>query len=174
MPAATASRPSGVAARRQLTSRTPMAPLLGFFALAFAFSWAWLVPMSLSGRVVRRGDGWPTHIPALVGPLLAAFVVLALVDGRAGVRAWLAAMVRWPRAWRWRLAAVSPLAFLAVAVAVAAVTGTLPPAEAFIRYSGTAASIPMLLVAMAVNAFGEEAGWRGYALPRLQARFGAL
>jgi CAAX protease family protein len=173
MPVATA--PEAVAAERSARpARAGMAPLVGFFALAFALSWAWWVPLALSGEEVRRGDGWPTHVPALIGPALAALVMLAVVEGRAGVRAWLAAMVRWPRSRRWQAATVAPLAFLAVGVVVVAATGRLPSAKSFVSFSGAAATVPALALAGVVNVFGEEAGWRGYALPRLEGRFGAL
>jgi membrane protease YdiL (CAAX protease family) len=82
--------------------------------------------------------------------------------------------VRWPREARWRLAAVAPVGFLALGVAIVAVPGELPSASEFVRFSGTAPTVPVLLVAIAVGAFGEEAGWRGYALPRMQARLGPL
>jgi len=155
-------------------ARAAVAPVVAFFVLAYALSWGWWVPLAVSGRLVERGDGWPSHIPGLLGPLIAALAVLALTEGRAGVRRWLADMVRWPRERRWRLAVVAPLGFLALGVLVVALTGDLPPAGDFIRYSGTGASVGALLVAVVVNGFGEEAGWRGYALPRLQARLGAM
>jgi uncharacterized protein len=72
------------------------------------------------------------------------------------------------------LAAVAPVGFLALGVAIVAVPGELPSASEFVRFSGTAPTVPVLLVAIAVGAFGEEAGWRGYALPRMQARLGPL
>jgi uncharacterized protein len=170
------SAASPVAGTRSETrgARAGVAPVAVFFVLAYALGWGWWVPLALSGRTVERGDGWPTHIPGLLGPLTAALVVLAFTEGRAGVRRWLADMVRWPREGRWRLAVVAPLGFLALGVLVVAVTGDVPPAGDFIRYSGTGASVGALLVAVVVNGFGEEAGWRGYALPRLQARLGPM
>ena len=150
-------------------TRPAAASLVMFFALAYALSWAWWLPIAVSGGSVRRGDAWPTHLPGLLGPLIAAFVVLALTEGPAAVQRWLAAMVLWPRERRWQLAALAPLGFLGLGLAALVVTGDVPPAEEFVRYSGTAASVGALAVAIAVNVFGEEAGWRGYALPRLQS-----
>lgn len=149
---------------------------LGFFVvLAFAVSWAWTFPFAAAGSVVQQGVGWPTNLPALLGPALAAFVVSALVSGRAGVRDLLARIVRWRLPLRWWVATLSPLAFLGVALAVAAATGQLPRAGDFGRYSGLAAIgvIPVVVIVV-LTTFGEETGWRGFALPLLQRRFGAL
>jgi uncharacterized protein len=73
--------------------------LSAFFGLAFALSWAWWIPLALDGQTVRRGAGWPT--PGLLGPLLAALLVLAVTEGPRGVRRWAAGFVRWPREVRW-------------------------------------------------------------------------
>jgi membrane protease YdiL (CAAX protease family) len=148
--------------------------VLWFFALAYALSWAWWVPLALGQPVVQRGDGWPTHVPGLLGPMLAAFLVLALTEGSRGVRELLAAMVRWPHRLRWQVAVVSPLIFLVLALPVAAVLGGFPSLEEFGRFSGAAAGVFGVGFVMLINGYGEETGWRGYALPRLQARFGAL
>jgi len=51
--------------------------LTWFFVLAYGLSWGWLIPIGLSGGLVTAGKGWPTHFPALLGPLLAAIVVIA-------------------------------------------------------------------------------------------------
>jgi membrane protease YdiL (CAAX protease family) len=151
-----------------------LAPVAWFAALAYAVSWAWWLPILATGGEVERGDGWPTQVPGLLGPMIAAFVVTAACDGRPGVRALAAEMVRWPRRWRWRLAALSPLAFLAVALLVAAALGRLPAAGDYGRMSGVPAGIGLVLVALTLNGFGEETGWRGFAQPRLQERLGPL
>jgi membrane protease YdiL (CAAX protease family) len=106
--------------------------------------------------------------------MLAAFVVLAATEGRPGVRDLLAAMVRLPRGRHGRLAVVSPLLFLLPALAVAAVLGDAPSLDEFGRLSGAASGVVGVVLLLVINGYGEEAGWRGYALPRLQARFGAL
>jgi uncharacterized protein len=58
--------------------------LVAFFVLAYALSWAWVIPLAVQGQVVDRGDGWPTHYPSLLGPLVAAFLVTAWTAGRGG------------------------------------------------------------------------------------------
>jgi membrane protease YdiL (CAAX protease family) len=150
-------------------------PLASFVVLAYAISWAWAFPFVAVGDVVEKGVGWPTNFPALLGPALAAFVVTALVWGREAVRDLLARMGRWRMPFHWWAATLSPLAFLAVALGVAAAIGKLPRASGFGRYSGFPAIgvVPVAVVAILVT-FGEETGWRGFALPLLQRRYGAL
>ena len=114
-------------------------PLASFVGLAYAVSWAWMFPFVAAGDVVRKGVGWPTHFPALLGPAVAAFVVTALVWGRAGVRDLLARMARWRMPLRWWAATLSPVAFLGVALAVALAAGKLPRGSDFGRYSGLSA-----------------------------------
>ncbi len=150
-------------------------PLASFVVLAYAVSWAWMFPFVAAGDVVKTGVAWPTHFPALLGPALAALVVTALVWGRAGVCDLLARMARWRMPLRWWAAAVSPLAFLGVALAVAAAAGKLPRGSDFGLYSGLPAIgvAPVAVIAILIT-FGEETGWRGFALPLLQRRHGAL
>ena len=87
-------------------------------------------------------------------------------------------MVRWRIGWRWWLAALSPILYLGVAfVAIAASGDTLPSRADFARFSGLPSAWGILgvtLTIIVVNGFGEETGWRGYALPQLQARFSPL
>jgi uncharacterized protein len=150
-------------------------PLACFVVLAYAISWAWMFPFVAAGDVVRKGVGWPTHFPALLGPAIAALVVTALVWGRAGVRDLLARMARWRMPLRWWAATLSPVAFLGVALAVALAAGKLPRGSDFGRYSGLSAIglVPVWVIAILIT-FGEEAGWRGFALPLLQRRHSAL
>ena len=150
-------------------------PLASFVALAYAVSWGWTFPLAAVGDVVEKGVAWPTNLPALLGPAIAAFVVTALLWGRVGVRDLLARMARWRLPLRWWAATLSPLAFLAVALAVAWAAGKLPPASDFGRYSGLPAIgvVPIAVIVILLT-FGEETGWRGFALPLLQRRHSPL
>jgi uncharacterized protein len=157
-------------------SMTSMGTVGSFFAVAFVLSWAWAWPWALSGAVVTRGEGWPTHFPALLGPAVAAFLVTAWTSGRHGMRDLLGQMVRWRFPLRWWAITVSPLAFLAIALAVQALVGNPPALNDFGRFSGLPdlGVIGVATVAIVLNGFGEETGWRGFAVPALMPRFGPL
>lgn len=147
-----------------------------FVVLAFTLSWTWAWPLALSSAVVTGGDGWPTHFPALCGPAVAAFLATAWMSGRTGVKDLLRRMGRWRMPLRWWAVTLSPLAFLAVALLVQAVVGDVPAAGDFGRYTGLpdVGVLGVAILAVVLNGFGEETGWRGFAVPALAPRFGPL
>jgi uncharacterized protein len=153
-------------------------PVVVFFVLAYGLSWAWVIPWVAAGRTVFEGRGWPTHLPSLVGPLLAAFAVTGWTEGSPGVRALWSRMGRWRIGWRWWLAVASPLlCFLGVLSILAIIGEDLPARADFARISGIPSGFGIVGVAVVVtvvDGFGEETGWRGYALPHLQRRFGPI
>lgn len=152
--------------------------LVAFFVIAYGLSWAWVIPLALTGHTVFQGRGWPSHFPSLLGPMVAAFVVTAWTMGHYGIKDLLGRMGRWRIGWKWWVAALSPLAFLGLALAViAARGGTLPKVGDFAQFSGLPSGLGVVGVALlivVVDGFGEETGWRGYALPQLQKRFSPL
>ena len=91
-------------------------PVLSYVVLAYALGWSWYVPLAVRGDVVRMGVGWPTHLPGLAGPALAAVVVTALVDGRAGLRDLWARVTRWRIGWRWWAVVAGTLSLALVGV----------------------------------------------------------
>ena len=152
-------------------------PLPTFFVLTYTLSWAYWVPMALGGRHVAPGSN-VTHFPGLFGPAVAALIVLALTEGGTGVAALLKRMVCVSRPGvRFWLYSLSPLGFLLLALLIARIGGfARPPWSAFAVYSGLPALgvIPVFALVLLGNGFGEEAGWRGFALEPLQQRFGPL
>jgi len=148
-----------------------------YFFLAYLFSWCAYVPLALQGQGWISGvPGW-LHLAAGYGPLLAAFLVTAWTRGGAGVRELLSRMTRWRIGWGWlAVAAFSPAAlFGAVVLVMRLLTGNWQAAGGF----GQVAELPGLnglsgwLAWILISGLGEETGWRGFALPRLQARYSA-
>ncbi len=151
-------------------------PVVSFFALAYLLSWGWWVPIGVAGGVVRGGDPWPTHMPGLLGPLLAAVAVTAVTGGRAAVGAYLRRLCRWRADRRATLMAFSPLAMLAAGlVAILLIEQDVPPWPEYFVISGLPSSVlPMLAGLIVLNGFGEEGGWRGFAQEHLQRRHGPV
>lgn len=151
-------------------------PLLSFFVMAFAFSWITLVPFILSEwGFLPKSDILKVFfvLNPFTGPTLAAFIMVRITEGKDGWRA-MRRRIRQVRAgWRSYLfillgvPAVLLLGILALPGAAASFTGFTP--AFFARY-------PFLFVAIFFGGgpLGEEIGWRGFALPRLQSRHGAL
>lgn len=158
-------------------------PLATFFTLAYGLSWLAWVPYALSTSGLGV-VGW--RVPSLLGttqlagvlpgaylgPLTAAFLVTAAADGRPGLRHWGSRLVRWRVGWRWYAGVL-----LGVPAAVLLGTLALPGAWGQARAVGlgvVAAYVPLLLLQLVTTAAAEEPGWRDFALPRLQQRFGAV
>ena len=150
--------------------------LVFYFVLAYALSWCAYVPLALQGQGLLSGIPNWLHLAAGYGPLLAAFLVTAWTGGGAGLRELFGRLTRWRIGWVWLAAALSPLAVFGVVVLVMRlVTGTWQAAAGF----GQVAELPGLnwaagwLAWILISGLGEETGWRGFALPRLQARYSA-
>jgi membrane protease YdiL (CAAX protease family) len=114
----------------------------------------------------------PLLVYASWTPNIAAFLVLGLVLREpGGIRRLLAGWGKWRAGARWYLAAVSPLlvAFLIVGILRLLGGATTSPQRPVVPQLLT-----FLLLSIVTGAMGEELGWRGFLLPRLQQRFNAL
>ncbi len=147
-----------------------------YVALAFAFSWLWWVPMAVRGQVVRTGQGWPTHLPGLLGPAFAAIVVVLGWRGTTGLRELGRRAVRWRGVGRWWWSVPGILALGAVGLAVAAVAGDPVDLGGLAEYSGAPVISVVLLFGyvLLVNGYGEELGWRGVLADGLVDRVGEV
>lgn len=150
--------------------------VVSYFLLAYAISWAFWVPMAAVGVRVYQGSGWPTHWPGLFGPLLAAAVMTAAIGGRKGVGDLLHRIVRWRVHPIWYLVAFSPLALFCVAALTMWLMGQgWPDLGELGRFSGLpTVAAALMWVLLLGNGLGEEAGWRGFAVPELHRRHSLL
>jgi len=106
-------------------------------------------------------------------PGLAAIIVTAFIIGGLGVRKLLGSLLIWRVGihW-WALALLLPAVILLGAVYLFSLFGG--PAVDFSRYPPVYMIIPMIILLTVLNGIGEELGWRGFMLPRLQSRYSAL
>lgn len=140
-----------------------------FFVLAFAITWGLQLPALLAHEGLIEGP--PDRYMALVGlgafgPMLAAMIA-ARVEG-TGVRALFRPLATWRVPARWYVAALGlPGAIFIVAAATWNALGHTEP----LMYPPDNAAF---VAAAIVFPFGEEIGWRGFALPRLMTEMGPL
>jgi membrane protease YdiL (CAAX protease family) len=156
-------------------------PLVFFFIIAYAGSWLVWMPLVLS----ERGTAFlPFNSPLLaaafpvgifLGPFLSAFAMTGATEGRAGVGRLLRRFVLWRVGLRWYLFALLGVPALFVLSVI-----VLPGGLASFQGQGLASLAPLPLLSLFVYVFflggplGEEPGWRGFALPRLQRLHGPL
>ncbi len=154
-------------------------PLALFFALACSISWLLWAPLWLPAFGVYGLPVLPFHHAlGALGPFAAAFLVSAFETGSAGPADLLRRMILW----RARLGWVAIALLAPAALAAAAVIGVSMFGQESVSLGevGRSREYPQLsaLGFLAYNivsfGYGEEAGWRGFALPRLQARHSAL
>src|SRR5439155_1424107 len=111
-------------------------------------------------------------VPLLLGPVVAGFVMTAVVAGRAGVKQLLRRLVLWRVSPRWYLLAfvgMPALYLLGLALVPGAFSSVSLPLSTLLL-------LPVFFVVLLVTGgpLLEEPGWRGFALPRLQLRWGPL
>jgi membrane protease YdiL (CAAX protease family) len=142
--------------------------LITFFMLAYALAW-WIWILYAFG-ITFLGP-----IFAL-GPFLAAIIVTALTRGTVGLKVLLSRMVRWRVGLGWYAAALLvPVAVYLFAVSLNILLGaSASTAEQFGSWYLIFPLFAYSLLFPLSGAFGEELGWRGFALPRVQARLWAL
>jgi uncharacterized protein len=146
-------------------------PLLSYFALTFAWSWAcWALAPAVKAQLP-----WLATLLMFAGsfgPSLAAVVVIANNCGRAGLRAWMSRCLRWRIGWGWlAFALLFPLTVMCVAAVLhIALGGAIAPSPSSGHLLMT--TMNFFLVLLLGGPAGEEFGWRGFALPTLQHRFG--
>lgn len=157
-------------------------PLQAYFLIAFLGTWLMLTPLVLS----QGGIGLlPFQLPevafqgffifsAFAGPALGGFTVTGLESGRAGVRQLLRRIVLWRVGIQWYFVAL--FGFLSIwLVTYSLIFGGVPLINLIQNWSLLiSVFLPSVIFGIFIPSLGEEPGWRGFALPRLQAGYGPL
>lgn len=145
--------------------------------LMFLLTW----PLDLANSGVL-----PIRIPYAVylvlgwGFIAASLIMTGLTLGKGAAVTLLKRFLIWRVGWKWYLAALLlPAVFASAVLLNSALTGSpidFGSATAHVIF-GASAGLPAFVLPFFIVDFltnGEEMGWRGYVLPRLQAKHGAL
>ena len=159
------------------SDRAPSRSLFAFVILAYGFSWAVEIPLALRAQgLIDAPVPFALHYLAAYGQMLAAIIVTWFAEGRDGLGRLFRRMLKWRLRPAWWLVAIAPLILYGlVALVLRAIQGQWPDAAVL----GQIDYIPSLGIGalffwILTFGLGEETGWRGFALPRLQRGHSAL
>ena len=142
-------------------------PLIAFFVLVFGIEWLLFLILLLLPSLV------PPLVALLIGSWLPngiGLLVTGVAGGRAGLRELFGRVVLWRINVKWyAIASFVPAAVAFLAIGLWALLGNAVP-----DFASADMLLPLILLAVFTGATGEELGWRGTALPRLQARWNVL
>ena len=143
-------------------------PLIGYVVIAYAFTAAYDFLVTLPNPDLPS-------FPRDFGPSVAALLVTAAIGGRTAVKALLGRLVLWRVPARWYLfvfLGIPAIFTLGIVMVPGAVASFRPPSLMELLV------VPGLVAFLYTIVFGgplfEEPGWRGFALPRMQTRWGPL
>jgi membrane protease YdiL (CAAX protease family) len=152
-------------------------PLTLYFFLAYLFTWLIVSPLvATKFGWITAAPGW-LHYLAPYGPMLSAIIMTALTGGQPAIKDFFSRLIRWRvNPWVAGVAILSPFILFLIAMIVELVGGSSWPEIGNVQFElmpemrfwvGTAFII-------LTYGFGEEAGWRGFALPLLQSQHTAM
>lgn len=152
-------------------------PVLWYFVLAFAFTYG------LS--FLAASDWLPSALKPVClifyqfGPTVATLVIVHASGGCAGIKQMLKKVFVWRVGIQWYMFVfLFPVAARLLAVGANVLLGGEPPrffSSATVGVSGISPILIVLFMGILIRpSLVEEIGWRGFALPRMQERFGAL
>jgi membrane protease YdiL (CAAX protease family) len=137
-------------------------PITAFFVLAFVLAWSIRITMNIASI-----EAPPLKLLAEFGPAIAALIVTRALYGKGGARTLLGRVKAWRlHPWWYALVLLGPAALQLASIGLFVLFGG--PGAQF--RSPSLDFLPTLIIGLLL-ATGEEIGWRGFAFPRLQARF---
>ncbi|MFQ3633761.1 type II CAAX prenyl endopeptidase Rce1 family protein [Roseiflexus sp.] len=150
-----------------------------FFAVTYAFSWAFWIPDALAAQGMNVPTGIAAFLaspynPAAFGPLVAAVGLTLFQQGWRGTFALLKRGIDadFERIWLMAIM-ILPMVLFGGGILLAILSGATTPDFSVVR-NPAYALVAFFVILVTGGPLQEEFGWRGYALPRLQSRFSAL
>jgi CAAX protease family protein len=151
-------------------------PLVTFFVLAYLLFVVALLAIGVSVAVAGTLPAVVMSVLAAVAswaPNEAAVITARAADGPGAVGRLASGWLRWRVGIGWYLFGLAPLGVMFAIAAVARAAGA-PAPEARLGSPDAAGWILLVFFSIVQGATGEELGWRGFALPRLQVCYSRL
>jgi len=148
-------------------------PLFYYFSMAYAIKFIVLIPYTLAAWGILAGNWTIAFVLATFGPFVAGIIMVNATEGRAGLSRIWHSFTRWRVGWRWLLfifAGIPALVMLGVVI----LPGTLVGFHGLTGVILVSYPVNYVLIWFAGGGVDEEVGWRGFALPRMQLRYGPL
>jgi membrane protease YdiL (CAAX protease family) len=142
-------------------------PLTTFFVLTYTLSWALWIPQSIMRDATPQPFGALANGVGSAVPSAVAILLTALTLGKTGTGRLLRQLLIWRIGSPWYLLLLAPTVLVVGAITVVAVVNGGPTARLAVPLGS--AVITVLFMTFPGSASGEEIGWRGFALPRLQS-----
>ncbi|MCC5908138.1 MAG: CPBP family intramembrane metalloprotease [Balneolaceae bacterium] len=157
------------------TSKNKDKPLILFFVMAFGLAWI-LMSLPVAQHYGLLAEELPLELLLIIGswvPNIAAFIVIGFVIKRkGGVKNLLLGWTKWKMHPGWYFLAFSPVLFGFIVIGLYSVIYSYSPSTGL--FAEPAEFLGLLVLITITGAMGEELGWRGFALPRLQLKMSAL
>ena len=147
--------------------------VIGYFILAYLISWMiWSPIVASEFGWVKWNVPYELYYFGSFGPMIAALILTALIDGKQGVSNLFRRVVKWRVEFKYYVFAVLvPIGLFAIAYLVNwLITGTWSNLRQLGQadYLSNRGPFAVLVIWLLTYGLGEETGWRGFALPRLQ------
>lgn len=153
-------------------------PIAAYFFLAYLISWTIVSPLFVYavGLSNWQAPGW-LHYLAPYGPLLAAVIMTAITTGQAGLANLFKRVTRWRvNPWVAAVATLSPFVQFAIAAVIERIGGAHWPELGPVQFELMPQMnfwVGMVFITLTYG-LGEEVGWRGFVLPRMQSKTSAM
>jgi membrane protease YdiL (CAAX protease family) len=157
---------------------SPNPQLWQFFLLTFLFSWLmWLPGVLITYSLITPSQTLTTINNVMkwvagIGPSLAAIILVIKFDGKVGLNKLFKRVLNIKLGyWYFPVFLMLPITLVAAHLINTFFFDTSFPRTGLLKEPWW---IPVLFIIFFVLQFGEELGWRGYALDRLQKKWNAL
>ena len=153
-------------------------PLVSYFVLAYGIMWLAISPMVADALEIANIPDVLSLLSyilsSLLGPTVAAFWVTGVLEGKSGMRTLLRRTFQFRAGWQW----YTVVLFVPLMIWFGAYSFLYngAPLMGLVSNPSLLVSIflPNVLIGLLIPSIGEEPGWRGFALPRLQKLYGPI